>query len=143
MAISPQLAAEIAALLNARNELTVPYAAERILQHEDRYIIRLGERSELMGVVEVNRVQWYQCEIDHLSVHPDFLRKGVASWLVEAAEDRARKLGARIAQCTIRAGNRSSEGLFKKHGYRPTSTFSNERSGNEVTIYHKVLVLLR
>ncbi len=135
MPLSPQVAAQIAELLNSQNQLTVPYTAERVLRDQEQYIIRLDENSELMGVVELKRIQWYQCEIGHLSVHPDFKRNGVGSWLVQAAEDRARDLGARIAQCTIRAGNTKSEGLFKKHGYGPTVTFLNEQSGNKVVVF--------
>ncbi len=139
MSISVPVAAQIANLLNTQNQLTIPYTAERVLHYEDDYVVRLGENSEVMGVVETKIVQWYQCEIDHLSVHPEFKRQGVGSGLIEAAEDRAREFGARITQCTIRVGNTASESLFKKHGYGPTATFLNEQSGNEVTVYQKVL----
>jgi len=139
MPLSPPVAARIADLLNTQNQLTVRYTPEAVLQDEERYLICSGENSELMGVVEAKLVQWYQCEIDHLSVHPEFTRKGVGSRLLKAAEDRARQLGARIAQCTIRVGNTASEGLFKKYGYWPTATFRNEQTGNKVTVYQKIL----
>lgn len=139
MPFSHSVAAQIADLLNEQNQLTVRYTPEMILEHEDRYLIRSGEKSQVMGVVEAKRVQWYQLEIDHLSVDPVFTRRGVGSELVEDAEDRARQLGARIAQCTIRAGNAASEALFKKRGYWPTVTFWNEGTENKVTVYQKVL----
>jgi GNAT superfamily N-acetyltransferase len=139
MPFSPSVAARIADLLNAQNQLTVRYTPEMVLQHEDRYLICSGANSDLMGVVEAKRIQWYQCEIDHLSVHPEFTRQGIGSRLLKAAEDRAKQVGARVAQCTIRVGNTASEGLFKKHGYWPTTTFWNEQTGNRVTVYQKVL----
>jgi ribosomal protein S18 acetylase RimI-like enzyme len=139
VSISPAIAAQIANLLNDQNQLTVLYTAETVLRNEASYVVRVGEHSELMGVVEVKSVQWYQCEIEHVSVDPKFKRKGIGSWLVKAAETRAKELGARIAQCTIRVGNVESEGLFEKLCYRPTATFLNEQSGNKVTVYQKVL----
>ena len=93
-----------------------------------------------MGVVEVKQLQWYQCEIDHLSVHPAECGKGIAKKLLQKAEAKAKKLGARVTQCTIRVGNNPSEGLFKKLGYAATVTFLNQKSGNHVSVYQKVLV---
>ena len=87
----------------------------------------------------MKKVQWYQCEIDHLSVDPKSKRQGIGSWLLQEAEARASDLGARIAQCTIRVGNEASEGLFKKHGYTAAVTFLNRENGNRVTVYQMVL----
>ena len=100
MPLSPPVAVRIADL-NTQNQLSVQYTPEMVLQHQDRYLTWSGENSELMGVVEAKPVQWYQCEIDHLSVHPEFTQRGVGSRLLEAAEARAGEFGARIAQCTI------------------------------------------
>lgn len=136
MPMSHAIAEQVAALLNSQNQLTVPYTAGRVLEHEDDYVLRF-HGSELVGVVEVKRVQWYQCEVAHLSVGPK--RQGVGSGLVKDAEARARGLGARLAQCTIRVGNTASEILFRKAGYFSTATFFNEPSGNAVTVYQKVL----
>jgi GNAT superfamily N-acetyltransferase len=89
-------------------------------------------------VAEVQLVQWYQAEILHVSV--GLKHQGTGTWLVERAEAKARELGARIAQCTIRVGNVESEGLFTKLHYSSAVTFMNEHSGNAVTVYQKVLV---
>ncbi len=139
MTMSREVAEQIAHLLNTQNQLTVPYTAARILEH-DRYITTLDGSGKVIGAVEIKKVQWYQCEIDHVSVDPDFKRKGIGSGLLKEAEERARQLGARLTQCTIRVGNVESEGLFKKHGYVGTATFRNENSANDVTVYQKVLV---
>ncbi len=134
------VAEEIADLLNSQNQLVGRYTAEKVLDHQDDYIVRYDENGKVLGAVEVRSVQWYQCEIAHLSVHQAARCRGIGSWLLQEAEAKATELRARVAQCTIRAGNRESEGLFKKHGYTPTVTFVNQRTGNEVTVYLKALV---
>jgi ribosomal protein S18 acetylase RimI-like enzyme len=134
------VAKQVADLLNMQNQLTVPYTAAKVLEHQDRYLVRFSDKPQLIGTVEVKKVQWYQCEIDHLSVYPDAQGQGIAKELLQEAESRAKQLGARIAQCTIKVGNKASEGLFTKFGYNATMTFLNQQSGNRVTVYQKVLV---
>lgn len=60
------VAGQIANLLNSQNQLTVPYKASKILEDEERYIVRTNDKDRVIGAVEVKLVQWYQCEIDHL-----------------------------------------------------------------------------
>jgi hypothetical protein len=67
--MNEDVARQVAELINSQNQLSVPYTAATILEH-DRYIVRLNDDGKLTGVVEVKRVQWYQCEIDHVSVDP-------------------------------------------------------------------------
>jgi N-acetylglutamate synthase-like GNAT family acetyltransferase len=132
-----QIAQEVAALLNTRNQLTVKYDSQKVLEHAKRYIVRHDDSSKVIGVVEVKKVQWYQCEIDHLSVALD--RQGIGSSLLIEALAKAKDLGARVAQCTIRVGNTASEALFTKHGFVPSLTFQNYDTGNRVTVFHKAL----
>lgn len=131
---------EIAELINDRNKLTQRYTPEKVLEAAGNYICRLSSDSRLIGVVEVKRVQWYQCEIDHLSVRADAEGQGVGSWLLKSGEDRALELRTRVAQCTIRVGNERSEGLFRKFGYVQTVSFFNVLSGNDVRVYQKALI---
>lgn len=130
----------IAELINGRNKLTKKYTAEMVLEGADNYICRFARDGRLVGVVEAKRVQWYQCEIDHLSVLADAEGQGLGSSLLKSAEARAIELQTRVAQCTIRVGNEPSEGLFRKFGYLPTVSFFNIRSGNDVTVYQKALI---
>jgi len=142
MKMSNATANQIANLLNTQNQLTVPYSAEKVLDSQEQFIIRFGEAEKelVLGFVQVEKIQWYQCEIKHLSVHPDTKRQGIGTWLLQKAESKAIELGARIAQCTIRVGNEASEILFKKHGFVATLTFLNIQNDNKVTVYQKILV---
>jgi N-acetylglutamate synthase-like GNAT family acetyltransferase len=140
MPMTQAVAQQIAHLLNTQNQLMVPYTAAKVPEYQDQYLISLGPNSKVLGAVEVKKVQWYQCEIDHLSVHPDARGQGIGTGLVQKAKEKASQIGARIAQCTIRVGNKESGGLFTKNGYVATVTFLNKRNGNQVTVYQKVLV---
>ena len=127
------IAQQISDLIKNQNQLTVPYTAKKVLAMAENYLYTLGTDSNVLGVVELRKVQWYQWEIDHLSVHPVAQRKGIGLSLLAQAEDRAVTLGARIVQCTIRVGNRASEGHFRKRGFIPTVNFLNKKSGNNAT----------
>lgn len=131
-------ATQIAALLNARNQLTVPYDATRVLESADQYLFRaVGDR--IVATLELKNVQWYQGELCHLTVDSAFEGKGHAQNLCAEVERRAAARGFRILQCTIREGNRDSEDFFTKAGFKAVSRFHNQMSGNNVSVWHKVL----
>lgn len=131
-------AKDIATLLNSQNQLITAYDSTMILEHAESYIYELDEHSSVVGVVEVKRVQWYQCEICHLSV--SIKRIGMGSRLLANALAHSKSVGARIAQCTIRDGNIESRNLFIKNGFVATVSFLNCQSGNQVNVYQKSLV---
>ncbi len=129
----------IADLLNRRNELDVVYSPEKILKSSENYEFHLNESGKVIAAVEIERVQWYQWEIRHLSVHESHLRMGHGTRLITSAEQKAVKGRARIIQCTIREDNEESKNLFQKNGYRHVSTFYNYRTENNVGIWQKIL----
>jgi N-acetylglutamate synthase-like GNAT family acetyltransferase len=131
-------AAEIAALLNARNELTVEYDAERALNSASDFDFE--ERADhVIACVERRRVQWYQWEICHLSVREDWEGKGIAHILYQRVAVYASDRGARVLQCTIREGNVSSERFFARQGFSKAVSFVNQESGNTVGVWVKSL----
>ena len=132
-------AEQIAVLLNSRNELTKRYDAEAVMKESHNYVYRI-ENDSVTACVEVKPVQWYQAEICHLTVHPDFERRGYAKQLLAAALDRAKSQLARIAQCTIREGNIASENLFSSFGFAHVASFRNEKSSNNVYVWQKVII---
>jgi mycothiol synthase len=58
---------------------------------------------------------------DNSGVHPDFRGRGIGSHLLELAEERARKTGARSISGTAAAVNPAGNALFKARGYRLAS----------------------
>jgi ribosomal protein S18 acetylase RimI-like enzyme len=136
--MTEDVASKIAALINERNQLDVRYDAASILNHSGEYEYEL-DGDVLVACVEVKHVQWYQCEICHLSVNAAYARKGHGSRMIQKAEAKARLAGARIVQCTIRVGNVESEGVFRKQGYAQTSCFYNERTNHYVGVWQKVI----
>ncbi|MAU48594.1 MAG: hypothetical protein CMP09_28080 [Yangia sp.] len=85
------------------------------------------------------KVQWYQAEVSHLTVHRDYCRRGIAQALLTLATARAKKDRARILQCTIRENNEESTGLFVKNGFVRTALFLYPDTGNNVGVYQKVI----
>jgi L-amino acid N-acyltransferase YncA len=132
-------AEQIAALLNARNQLTVPYTATKVLAHADNYLTHKIESGEIVGCVEVKSVQWYQSEVLHLSVAEGHTGNGIARALLGKAAQAALAKNARVLQCTIRSGNTESEGLFASSGFSRVATFRNQASGNDVGVWQLVL----
>jgi ribosomal protein S18 acetylase RimI-like enzyme len=133
-----QQAEQIAALLNARNQLQVDYTAEKVSEHAADYLFEIDEGT-VVACVEVKKVQWYQWEICHLSVSENHARQGLGKRLIRRAEEKARSGAARIAQCTIRVGNEASEQAFRRSGYREASCFFNSATSNYVAVWQKVL----
>ena len=134
-----QEAREIAELLNHRNQLMGDYTEERVLREAGQYLVKSVD-GRVVGAVQVKDVQWYQAELCHLTVHEDHGRRGYGRDLAGRAEARARQMGKTTIQCTIRKGNKESEGLFRSIGYRRTTTFYNPRSENYVAVWQKLLV---
>ena len=132
-------ASQIAELLNARNKLTRQYDADRVLKCAENYCVRESADGKIIGCVEVKLVQWYQAEILHLSVAEAEGRKGLGSELIREAEALGVSRNARLIQCTISEANNASRCFFLEHGYVQVSRFKNTVSGNNVTVWQKVL----
>lgn len=132
-------AEQIAALLNARNQLTKKYDADAVMKESGNYVYRIID-GQVIACVEVKSVQWYQAEILHLTVHKDHEGKGYAKQLLASALDRAKAQKARVAQCTIREDNDRSAKLFAGFGFAQVGRFRNKRSGNNVGVWQKIIV---
>lgn len=143
MPLSDINADQIANLLNARNQLIRTYGRDRVMSEADDYILRVSDANEVIAFVQLKRVQWYQCEVLHLTVAESHARVGHARSLLCEAERTARRVGARLLQCTIREDNTASSRLFGSFGFVRVSLFHNEHSGNNVGVYQKVLVPAR
>lgn len=132
-------AGEIAHLLNTQNKLVIHYDAERVLEAADNYLCELSEENRVIACVELKRVQWYQFEIDHLTVNPNFAGQGFARKLLERAEAQAIDAGGRLLQCTIRDDNERSQHVFSENGFGQVARFHYPNSGNNVGVWQKVI----
>jgi ribosomal protein S18 acetylase RimI-like enzyme len=74
-----------------------------------------GER--LVGTVMATH-DTRKAEVSRLVVHPNYRRQGVASKLLEAAENALKKQGVEIKYAIVFKNNEESLGFFKKRGYR-------------------------
>ncbi len=130
-------AKQIADLLNTQNHLTMQYDAVTVLRRKNDIIFHTDDDGTVTCAVEVDRVQWYQAEIKHLSVHPDCKRKGLGRTLLVEAECKAAELGVLLTQCTVRDNNTASIKLFLSSGYRHSLTVKNPESGNWIMVLQK------
>ncbi len=131
-------AAQIADLINTRNQLVKKYTSKGILESAQNYLYKT-EDGVVVACIEAKRVQWYQWEVCHLSVHSQCEGKGFGSSMIHEAEQHAIEKGARIIQCTIRVGNVESERVFSRNGYQRTVAFYYPPSGNMVAVWQKVV----
>jgi N-acetylglutamate synthase-like GNAT family acetyltransferase len=131
-------AQQVADLLNSQNKLQIQYDANRVLESAKNYITLMSGQ-KVLACVELKRVQWYQYEIDHLSVLPSERGKGLAQQLLTKCEQKAKSMGGHVLQCTIREGNVASTSLFKKNGFSKSSQFYNHRTNNSVNVWQKAI----
>jgi N-acetylglutamate synthase-like GNAT family acetyltransferase len=131
-------AEQISELLNQRNQLARQYTSDDIMKNAGNYEYELRD-GKVAACVERIKVQWYQWEIRHLSVLPEYEGKGLASIVYDRAEKTARADGAAVLQCTIREGNVKSEAFFKRREFLKVGRFLYQLTGNAVGVWQKIL----
>jgi len=132
-------AQQIAELLNTRNELQTAYTGAKVFRDADDYVFEEADGA-VAACVQVKKVQWYQSEICHLSVGLKCEGQGRGKRLIQLAEEKALKEGARIVQCTIRIGNVRGEAAFRRSGYRVACNFYNSETDRYVNVWQKALI---
>jgi ribosomal protein S18 acetylase RimI-like enzyme len=140
--MTDKAAEEIAALLNARNQLARKYEAQDVLDEKDVYEYEQRD-GKVVVCIERRIVQWYQLEVRHLCVDEALERKGLGSLVYARAEEFGRSKRACVVQCTIREGNHASENFFDTQGFVKVSRFLYAATGNNVGIWQKVLTAAR
>jgi len=138
--MNPIQASQIAQLLNSNNELKSAYTSDQLLRYAHEYKYLQDEiSSEVVAVVQIKKVQWYQHEIVNLTVSPAHSEKNLAKRLLEIAENQAINDDARILQATVRENDQENIDLFKTTGFKHVSTFYNQQSDRNITVWQKVL----
>ena len=74
--MNPVQADQIAQLLNSNNELKSAYTSDQLLRYAHEYKFLQNENTnDVMAVVQIKKVQWYQHEIVNLTVSPVYREK--------------------------------------------------------------------
>lgn len=94
--------------------------------------------SHVVGCTKVQPANWYQADISHVIVHPDFRRNNLGRSLLDEACERARFSECRVVQTTVARDNVRSEHLFRSLGFNPTTSFLG-LSGRTLFLWSKVL----
>ena len=131
--ISQKHAGQIADLLDAEAQSTVPYSAKMVLQHADDYICEIQD-DVVIACVEVKKVQWYQWEICHLSVSEAHERKGLGEQ--PRGRPRIRQRAVVRGSFNAQSGSvtREASKAFRRSGYREACHFFNASTDREVAV---------
>jgi GNAT superfamily N-acetyltransferase len=92
-------------------------AVASLLDRDPEAVIVAERDGELIGSVIAGWDGW-RCHLYRLAVRPQWRRKGVASALLRAAEDRFRALGARRADAMVLDSNDLGRNLWLASGYQ-------------------------
>ena len=89
---------------------------------EKNHTIVVEEDDKLIAFGNIGKTGY----LDRLYVHPDYLRKGIASKLVEELEEYAKKHGSHVINVT---SSITSKAFFESKGYAVIEEQINERRG--------------
>lgn len=95
---------------------------------EKNHTIVVEEDDKLIAFGNIGKTGY----LDRLYVHPDYLRKGIASKLVEELEEYAKKHGSHVINVT---SSITSKPLFESKGYAVIEEQINERRGERLLRY--------
>lgn len=95
---------------------------------EKNHTIVVEEDDKLIAFGNIGKTGY----LDRLYVHPDHLRKGIASKLVEELEEYAKKHGSHVINVT---SSITSKAFFESKGYAVIEEQINERRGERLLRY--------
>ena len=95
---------------------------------EKNHTIVVEEDDKLIAFGNIGKTGY----LDRLYVHPDYLRKGIASKLVEELEEYAKKHGSHVINVT---SSITSKAFFVSKGYAVIEEQINERRGERLLRY--------
>lgn len=95
---------------------------------EKNHTIVVEEDDKLIAFGNIGKTGY----LDRLYVHPDYLRKGIASKLVEELEEYAKKHGSHVINVT---SSITSKAFFESKGYAVIEEQINEKRGERLLRY--------
>lgn len=127
--------AEIVEIVNTYSPLVKPITLKRA--KDDQYLaLRVDGR--MIACVRIEKVSWYEGNISHLVVAPEYRRQGLGRRMVERACKEIRRQRGRVAQATIREDNKASQRLFTSLGFVQGVSFIGP-SGRRLGVWQKSL----
>jgi ribosomal protein S18 acetylase RimI-like enzyme len=91
---------------------------ERLVARDPGALLLAELGGELVGTVIAGFDGW-RCHLYRLAVHPDHRRRGIASALLAAAQERFVRLGGRRADAMVLTGNETAHHAWRAAGYGP------------------------
>jgi ribosomal protein S18 acetylase RimI-like enzyme len=101
---------------NAGRPADTRQAVTTLLGRDPEALILAEQDGELIGSIIAGWDGW-RCHLYRLAVRPGWRRKGVASVLLRAAEDRFKRLGASRADAMVLDDNGLGQNLWRASGY--------------------------
>ncbi len=83
----------------------------------------------------------YLCHVISIAVHPKYRRRGIATQLMIATEELARKLGSKLMRLEVRVSNHAARKLYEKLGFSESYVIGRYyRNGEPAVVMYKLLV---
>ncbi|MFF3765442.1 GNAT family N-acetyltransferase [Streptomyces sp. NPDC001922] len=100
-----------------------PGGLARLIERDPASLLLAERAGDLAGTVIAGFDGW-RCHLYRLAVHPDHRRRGVATALLRAAEERFVSLGGRRADAMVLDDNASAHPAWRAAGYGPEPQWS-------------------
>jgi len=133
------MAERVAALLNARANLTVTARSSWIARDQDQYRALVDGNGELAAVMRFERAQWYQGNVSRFTWEADREPATVARPLLAAVEAQARAAGVSLIQTTVEEDDTVMRALLTDADYDCVARFCNARSGHLIGVWQRIL----
>lgn len=108
---------------NAHRPTDTARAVEVLLARDPDALITAWVGSELVGTVVAGWDGW-RCHLYRLAVAPEHRRQGVGGALIEAAENRCRRLGGTRVDAMVLDDNETAHRAWRSSGYRRQAEWS-------------------